>query len=278
MSTHEEYHYVTCTRHEQVAQVELNRPAVRNAQSRELLVELDDALHRADADRDINVIVVFGNGDHFSAGHDLGSAQEQADRHANPWQPGLRGRYDHSKRHFLDMTLAWRNLSKPTVAGLHGYAIFAGWMIASAMDVLFAARNTLLLGSNFQYFSMPWDIHPRKAKELLFESRFIDAAEAHAMGLVNQVVEDDRLREETLAYAQRIARNDPFQLRMMKLAVNQVQDIQGFAGHMSSAHALHILSSEGEKDPDYALAVPPGARRPMVQRALENYRRRRGEG
>ena len=80
-----------------------------------------------------------------------------------------------------------------------------------------------------------------------------------------------------LDYAHRVARNDPFQLRMIKQAVNQVQDTQGFAGHISAAHAMHMLSSEGEKDPDFALKVPPGARRPMVERAFENYQRSKTE-
>ena len=135
---------------------------------------------------------------------------------------------------------------------------------------------------------MPWDINPRKAKELLFDSRFIDAKEAAELGLVNQVVPAESLATQVQAYAERIAQNDPYQLRMMKLAVNQAQDVQGFSAHLTSAHALHILSSEGEKDPGYALAstlneaaasttqsTPPSAsrRRPMVQRALENYQR-----
>jgi len=129
----------------------------------------------------------------------------------------------------------------------------------------------MFLGANFQYFSIPWDMHPRKAKELLYESRFIDAPEALGLGLVNRVVPGAGLLEETLAYAHRIATNDPFQLRMIKLAVNQMQDHQGFATHISSAHALHMLSSEGEKDANYALKVPEGRRRPMVERAFENY-------
>jgi enoyl-CoA hydratase len=82
-----------------------------------------------------------------------------------------------------------------------------------------------------------------------------------------------KLLGETLDYAHRISVNDPFQLRMIKLAVNQVQDQQGFSAHVTSAHAMHILSSEGEKDPDYALRVPEGRRRPMVERAFENYER-----
>jgi enoyl-CoA hydratase/carnithine racemase len=257
----------------QIALVSLNRPRYRNAQSRRLLEELDAAFEQAANDAAVRVIVLTGAGEHFSAGHDLGSADEQADRAVRPLAPGLRGRFAHSREHYVTKTLRWRELPKPTIAAVQGYCIFAGWMIASAMDIVFASDDAMFLAANFQYFSIPWDMHPRKAKELLYESRFIDAPEAAELGLVNRVVPRAELLERTLDYARRIAANDPFQLRMIKLAVNQMQDQQGFAAHISAAHALHILSSEGEKDPDYALAVPAGKRRPMVERAFENYAR-----
>ena len=148
-------------------------------------------------------------------------------------------------------------------------------MVASAMDIIYAADNAMFLASNFQYFSVPWDIHPRRAKEMLFESRFIDAHEAQQLGLVNRVFSPAALKPAVLEYAERIAKNDPFQLRMMKQAVNQMQDVQGFAGFITAAHHMHMLSSEAEQDPDYALRVPTGARRPMVERAFENYNKRR---
>jgi enoyl-CoA hydratase/carnithine racemase len=257
----------------QVALLTLNRPRYRNAQSRQLLEQLDDAFARATDDAAVRVIVLTGSGEHFSAGHDLGSPDERADREARPLAAGLRGRFAHSREHYVAKTLRWRELPKPTIAAVQGYCIFAGWMIASAMDLVFAADDAMFLAANFQYFSVPWDMHPRKAKELLYESRFIDAPEAAAYGLVNRVVPRAQLLERTLEYAHRIAGNDPFQLRMIKMAVNQLQDQQGFAAHISAAHALHMLSSEGEKDPDYALAVPAGKRRPMVERAFENYAR-----
>jgi len=259
-----------------VARITLNRPRYRNAQSRRLLEELDAAFAAAQSDSDVHVIALFGAGEHFSGGHDLGSPDERADREARPLQKGLRGRYEHSREEFVDKTLRWRNVPKPTIAGVQGYAIFAGWMIASAMDIVYAADNAMFLASNFQYFSIPWDVHPRKAKELLYESRFIDAAEAMQLGLVNRVFAEPELTGAVIEYAERIALNDPFQLRMMKLAVNQMQDIQGFAGHITAAHHMHMLSSEGEKDPDYALQVPAGQRRPMVERAFENYKLRKG--
>lgn len=254
-----------------IARVTLNRPDARNAQSRRLLYALDAAFDRATQDTEVRVIVLDANGPHFSAGHDLGTAEEQADRQVRPLEPGLRGRYAHSREMFVDLTLRWRNLQKPTIAIVHGYCIFAGWMIASAMDILFAAEDAMFLAANFQYFSVPWDVHPRKAKELLFQSRFIDGREAARLGLVNHALPSERLTAAALDYAADVAANDPFQLRMIKLAVNQMQDVQGFPAHIGAAHTMHMLSSTGEADPGFALAAPSGRRRPMVQRALDNY-------
>jgi enoyl-CoA hydratase len=166
---------------------------------------------------------------------------------------------------------------KPTIAGVQGYCIFGGWMVASAMDIIYAADDAMFLGANFQYFSIPWDMPARLAKELLYESRFIDAAEAKTLGLVNRVVPRAQLDDAVMTYARRIAENDPFQLRMIKLAVNQMQDSQGFQAHITAAHLMHLMSSAGEADPDYALRVPDGRRRPMVQKAFEHYEARKAE-
>jgi enoyl-CoA hydratase len=270
-----DYQDITYENRNNVARITMSRLRYRNAQSRRLLEELDDAFDRAAKDHTVHVIAFFGDGEHFSAGHDLGSSDEMADREERPLQPGLRGRYDHSREEFVDKTLRWRNVAKPTIAGVQGYAIFAGWMLASAMDIIYAADNAMFLASNFQYFSLPWDMHPRKAKELLYESRFIDAQEAAELGVVNRIFPATDLNDAVVEYAERIAKNDPFQLRMMKLAVNQMQDGQGFTSHITAAHHMHMLSSEGEKDPDFALRVPEGQRRPMVERAFENYERQK---
>ena len=258
-----------------VARITTNRPRYRNAQSRRLLEELDAAFAAAGADRDVHVIALFGAGEHFSGGHDLGTPDELADREERPLQEGLRGHFDHSREQFVEKSMRWRNVPKPTIAAVQGYCIFGGWIVASAMDIVFAGESAMFLASNFQFFTVPWDVHPRKAKEFLFESRFIDAEEAGALGLVNRVVPTDRLEAQVLEYAERIARNDPFQLRMIKLAVNQMQDGQGFHAHITSAHTMHMLSAHAERDPDYALKVPQGRRRPMVQRALEHYESRK---
>ncbi len=260
-----------------VARITTQRPRYRNAQSRALLEALDAAFAAAAADREVRVIALFGAGEHFSGGHDLGTPEEREDLQRRPLQRGLRGRFDHSREQFVDKCLRWRNVPKPTIAAVQGYCIYGGWMLASAMDIIYAAESAMFLAGNFQFFTVPWDMHPRKAKELLFESRFVDAEEAKALGLVNRVVPAARLEAAVLEYAERIAGNDPFQLRMIKLAVNQMQDGQGFHAHITGAHLMHLMSSEGEKDPDYALQVPQGRRRPMVERALKHFDLRKGE-
>lgn len=227
-----------------VARLILNRPEVRNAQSRRLLEEMDDAFARAAADDAVAVILVSGNGDSFSAGHDLGSAAERADRAARPYQDNVSGRYQRVHDLYIDMGLRWRNLPKPTIAMVHGYCIFGGWMIATAMDLIVAADDARFLASHFQYFSVPYDIPPRKAKELLFEFRFMHADEAERQGLVNRVVPRAELEAETLALANRIALQDPYWLRMVKQSVNQAQDEMGYSTFVRSALNTYALVSE----------------------------------
>ena len=154
-----------------VARITANRPRYRNAQSRQLLEDLDAAFVEAKRDNSVHVVALFGAGDHFSGGHDLGTEEELLDRERRPIEEGIRGVYDHSREQFLDKSMRWREFSKPTIAGVQGYCIFGGWILASAMDIIYAATNAMFLGSNFQFFTVPWDLNVRRAKEILFESR-----------------------------------------------------------------------------------------------------------
>jgi enoyl-CoA hydratase len=117
-------------------------------------------------------------------------------------------------------------------------------MIASAMDLVFADRKAMFLAGLVEYYSIPWDVGIRKAKELLFESRFIDAEEAHALGFVNRVYDEADLERETMAYCQRVAENTPLALRMAKIATNRTQDIQGYTSAVDAAFADYLVMSQ----------------------------------
>lgn len=231
-----------------VAIVRLNRPRYRNAQSWRLLDELDAALDRAVKSPDIKVAIVCGAGDHFSSGHDIGTPEQvEATKEVGTWG----GRwYDAFRYYNLDITLKWRNLPLPTIAMVHGYCIYGGWMIANAMDLIFAAEDAQFLAGLVEYFSVPWDVGPRAAKELLFESRFITGVEAKELGMVSRVYPRAELERETRAYAHRISENSAMTLRLSKLSVNKMLDAQGYTNTMESAfHDYWALANPGRPAP-----------------------------
>lgn len=239
------YRQIAYEKDDRVARVVMNRPRYRNAQSRAMLEEMDQAFAEAMADEDVRVVILAGAGDHFSSGHDLGTPEEVEDAKRRPYSKGIRGEHKRSWDLYVDITLRWRDLPKPTIAQVQGYCIFGGWMIASAMDLIVAADDALFLPSLTQYFSAPWDIGARKAKEVLFQSRFMDAQEAMRAGFVNIVAPRAELEKETTALARRIAESDRFVLQMLKLAVNQAQDAMGFSAAIRGAHSHHFLLAAG---------------------------------
>jgi enoyl-CoA hydratase len=224
-----------------VARVILNRPKYRNAQSKILLEEMDDAFNRAIADKDVSVIVLSGEGDHFSAGHDLGTPEELADQKERGIATEGEGVYKRLREMFMENHMRWHNLPKPTIAMVQGYCIFGGWMIAASMDLIFAAEDALFLPSHFQYFSTPWDVGPRKTKELLFENRFITAQEARECGFVSRVYPREKLEEETLAFAGRVAENDQFSIRSAKFSVNHMMDSMGYTTEIEAAFQTYFI-------------------------------------
>lgn len=232
---------VTYTPDGQVAWITFNRPQYRNAQSWKLLDEFDVAMDLADADADVRVIVVRGAGGNFSSGHDLGTPEQMADRAARGIGEAGIEFYDNFKKYNLDLLLKWRNARKPTIAMVEGYCIFAGWMMAACVDIVFAARDALFLPALLEYFSLPYDIGTRKAKELMFESRFLTAGEAMATGFVNRVYEPAELEHETLMYALRVAENSPMNVRMAKVAANKSQDLMGYTASLESGLSDYML-------------------------------------
>jgi enoyl-CoA hydratase len=232
-----------------VLKITTNRPEVLNAQSRILLEELDHAFNAAVDDNDVKVIILAGAGKHFSAGHDLGSPQEIEDQKKTPLEPGFKGEYRRLWERFFENTMRWRDLPKPTIAQVQGYCIMGGMMIASACDLIIASEDAQFAdravgwgGGHVQYFSMPWDLGPRKAKEYLFTGEFISAAEAEKLGLVNRVVTREKLEAETMALAQKIATKDSFALKLAKASVNETLNAQGWREAMEGAFKNYMLT------------------------------------
>ena len=230
-----------------IAVVRTNRPKYRNAQSRLLIEEMDDAFIKAERDPNIHVVILRGAGDHFSAGHDLGTPEQLADLAARPYTEGTLGHLQMTWDLFVDASLRWRDLKKPTIAQVQGYCIFGGYLIASCMDLIIASKDALFLPSHLQLFTAPWDLGIRNAKAILFENRFIPADEAQQLGFVHKVVPRQDLEAETFAQAERIAVNDLLTLRMLKQSINGAQDAMGYRTSVHTAHSNYMVTISGRK-------------------------------
>jgi enoyl-CoA hydratase/carnithine racemase len=225
---------------DKIATITLNRPEVANAQNGELLDELDAAWTRAAQDEDVRVIVLRGEGKHFSAGHDL------SDRWPSPSEITLEWIYNVESRRYLEYALRWRNVPKPSIAAVQGRCIAGGLLLCWPCDLIVAAEDALfsdpvvMMGiGGVEYHGHTWELGARKAKEILFTGRPITAAEAEKVGMVNTVVPRDQLDTETRALAARIAEMPPFGLRQAKRAVNQTLDVQGFYAAIQSVFDIH---------------------------------------
>ena len=250
----------------QIAYVILNRPRYRNALSLPTMRELDAAFQRAVDDETVRVIILKGEGASFSAGHDLGSPD------VGERDPEAMGRTDamYARTWQLDMDhyLRFRALPKPTIAQVHGHCIFAAFMLASSMDLVFAAEDAQFLATDLEFFTMPWDFGARKTKEILYENRFLTGREAMDLGYVQRVFAPDDLENGVLEYAKRVCEQEPFKLRIMKMSINQMQDMQGFTPHIISHHSAWVVSRAATRKVD-TQEQTPGKRRKhsIVERA-----------
>jgi enoyl-CoA hydratase/carnithine racemase len=227
---------------ERIATITLNRPEAANAQSMELLDQLDEAWRRAADDSAVRVIVLQAAGKHFSAGHDIkgigAPGQDQK------WE--LASIYEVEARRFLEYSLRWRNVPKPSIAAVQGVCIGGGLLLCWPCDLIVAAENAVFsdpvvnMGiGGVEYHGHTWEWGARKAKEMLFTARGMDAREAERVGMVNRVVPLEELGSQTRQLAAEIAGKHPFALRQAKRAVNQTLDVQGFYAAVQSVFDIH---------------------------------------
>ena len=235
-----------------VAILSLNRPEKRNAQNEFLLKELDEAFDKAVADKDVRVIVLRANGDHFSAGHDLSNTGRDSPAWKSMFddveENGLLNMYQWELGHYFGYSRKWRDLPKPTIAAVQGSCIAAGLMLCWPCDLIIASDDArfsdpvLHMGiAGVEYQGHAWEFGARKAKELLFTGAFISAEEARELGMVNRVVARESLDDETRALAHQIAKMHPHALMLAKRTINQTLDAQGQHAALQHAFDIHAL-------------------------------------
>jgi 2-(1,2-epoxy-1,2-dihydrophenyl)acetyl-CoA isomerase len=210
-----------------VAVLTLNRPDRLNAMSRPMLDALLEALPRLAEDAAVGVVVLTGAGRGFCAGGDVKAMAEGTELGGQTMEEraqALRARMETSR---------WlHEMPKPTIAMMRGPAAGAGLALAMACDLRIAS-DTARLGTAFARVGYSGDfggsyyltqlVGTAKARELYFTADLLDAPQALALGLVNRVVPDARLEEETMALASRLARGPRVAYRYMKRNMNAAE-------------------------------------------------------
>ncbi|MFD4637966.1 enoyl-CoA hydratase [Lentzea sp. NPDC058436] len=246
---------VSYERRDAVAVVTMNRPEYRNAQNSAMTYALDEAFTRAVDDDEVKVIVLAGAGDHFSAGHDIGSPGRDVDtsfeRKAVMWwdHVGREGgdlRFAREMEVYLGMCRRWREIPKPTIAMVQGACVAGGLMLAWICDLIVASDDAFFADPvvrmgipGVEYFAHPWVLGPRAAKEVLFTGDRFSAQRAYEWGMVSRVVPRSSLEESVFELAGRISAMPRFGLALAKKAVNQSEDLMGLRAGMDSVFGLH---------------------------------------
>ena len=219
---------------EGIALVKINRPQVLNALNKETMIELIKAVEELDNDKNIKVAILTGEGDKaFIAGADIKQMSNMTPLEAKEFSE-----LGHS------MMMKIENSRIPFIAAINGYALGGGCETLMACDICIAAKSAKIgqpeinLGVHPGFGGtqrLPRLVGRMKAKELLLTGRNIDADEAISIGLVNMIVDDNKLMDTAYDLAGKIAKKSKVQTGFIKELVNKGTDID-----LNSANSLEI--------------------------------------
>lgn len=229
-----------------VGTLTLNRPAKRNALSAELIEDIGKGLAELVADESIRVIVLKAEGPAFCAGADLDSLQRMADATA------MENLADSVR--LKDMLQSIADCPKPVIAQVHGPAVAGGCGLASVCDIVVAGRNGAVFGySEVRIGFIPaivlvyllQKVGDARARRLVLSAELVSADEAHRIGLISDVVEDDNLEAYVMALALKLAANSGTAMALTKQMVNSIHGMSPESA-LSYATSLNAFARQTE--------------------------------
>ena len=251
----------------------LNRPDRKNAINAQLWEELADALRAAARDVDLRTLVITGAGGAFCSGADISAPEDIHPKH--------------KLRRLTEVALALHELTVPTVAKVTGVAVGAGWNLALGCDFVVATPESKFC----QIFSkrglsvdlggswlLPKLVGLQQAKRLVLLAETIDAAEAHALGLVTWIKPADEIDGFVADLANRLASGPPFALAQSKGLLNDganttlrealANEARAQPGNFATADSIEAYAAFADKrDPVFTgqWAVPARATEPRSE-------------
>jgi enoyl-CoA hydratase len=225
-----------------IARLTLDRPERGNGITPGLLAELEACVGRADADPDVHVLLLQGNGKGFCGGYDLvWSAEGKLPNHdpTQPWDSMLDyAGMSRNVRAFMSLY----HCSKPVVCKVHGFCVAGGTDMALCADLLVIAADAKIGYPPARVWGSPttsmwaYRLGAQRAKRLLFTGDSLSGAEALEWGLAIEAPSPEELDARAAALCSRIAQVPVNQLQMMKLLVNQALYQQGL-------HATQVIGT-----------------------------------
>jgi enoyl-CoA hydratase len=243
-----DFETITIDRQDSVWLLTLNRPNRLNAMNQEMLSEIQAACDVIEEDSSCRVVVVTGTGKAFTPGFDLQDQAANTPHGIQAWRPVL-------QRDFDSVIRFW-NLTKPSIAAVKGPALAGGCELAMACDITIAGASATFgepevkFGAGIVVMLLPWIVGPKKAKEIAFLGKDqLSAQEACDIGMVNQVVPDDKVLTTALDIARAIAVVDPMVIRRTKQQINETMEIAGMSRALERSLEIDLeLEGEGSVD------------------------------
>lgn len=238
------YNTLTYEKKDNIGILRISRPAKLNALSQELTEELERFLDEVEMDAELRVLVITGAGDKaFVAGADINELVER---------DAIKGRDVSRFRQALFARI--ENLPFPVIGAVNGYALGGGLELALACNIRIASEKAQFGAPEVKLGIIPGDggtqrlprlVGLGRAMELILTGDFIDASEAHRIGLVNRVVPHEELMDNVMALAQKIASRPPLAVKFAKESVNRSQEGDTASGYALESY-LHALSCATE--------------------------------
>ena len=247
-----EFQTILLEKADHIAKLTLNRPERLNALNQQMFDELNVALRDVAGDADIRVLVLTGAGRAFCASADIKEARQGGDSllgHKGPYET-----WKFMRTGPQAVTLGLHQMEKPTMAMVNGLAIGDGFDWVLACDIRIGSEHARFMNAFLQMglvsntgatwlYNRAMGIN--KALEFLYTGDWLEAKEAHRLGVLNHVVPAERLEEETMAMARRIAEKPPIPNRMVKGMVLRGLS-QTLEEHLAEAAHVEVLTHSTE--------------------------------
>ncbi|MFQ5865150.1 MAG: enoyl-CoA hydratase/isomerase family protein [bacterium] len=233
-----------------IAHLTLNRPDSLNALNIGMIKDIGQVIEESASRDDVRVVVIAGAGNAFSAGGDIKVMKQAVDS-------GKPADFFEEPLQALNQIAAdIRNLPKPVIASIHGFANGAGFNLALCCDIRLAALSTKfnqafvkigLVPDTGGTYLLPRIAGLTKATELFFTGDFIDAQEAERLGIINKAVPDEKLQEETRKWAIKLAQGPTMAVGKIKMLLQMSYQLT-FDSQAELERATQIEIAEKSQD------------------------------